>query len=108
MEQSKQLTYEELLNSGKTIPSKPMQNRVIVLPDPAEDKTQGGIYIPDTAKKITNVGTVVSAGPGTKEYEMICQPGDRVLYGQVTGKDFEHEGVTYLLLSAVLDVISVL
>lgn len=108
MEQTKNPTYDELLASGKTLPTKPMQNKVIVLPDPPEEKTEGGIIIPDTAKKRANKGTVVGAGPGTKEFEMICQTGDKILFGQWGGNEFEHEGVTYLLLSAVSDVICVL
>lgn len=106
MEQTKNPSYQELIESGKLIPQKPMQNKVIVLPDPPEDRTEGGLYIPDTAKKRANKGTVVGAGPGTKEFETLCKPGDRILFAG--GSEFEFEGVTYLRLSAVTDVISIL
>lgn len=65
---------------------KPLSDRVLVLPNPAEEKTAGGLYIPDTAKEKPLVGKVVAAGPGTSEIEMEVKEGDTVMYGKYAGK----------------------
>ncbi len=58
---------------------KPLADRVLVLPAPAEEKV-GGIIIPDTAKEKPQRGKVVATGKGTKDEEMILKEGDTVLY----------------------------
>ena len=63
---------------------KPLADRVLVLPAPAEEKV-GGIIIPDTAKEKPQHGTIVAAGNGTKDEEMILKEGDEVLYGKYPG-----------------------
>ena len=64
---------------------KPLADRVLILPAPAEEKTIGGIIIPDTAKEKPLKGEVVAAGNGTKDEEMILKVGDTVLYGKYAG-----------------------
>ena len=85
---------------------KPLADRVIVLPAKAEEKV-GGIIIPDTAKEKPQHGTIVAAGNGTKDEEMILKEGDEVLYGKYSGTELEVEGTKYLIMrqSDVLAVV---
>ena len=85
---------------------KPLADRVLVLPAPAEEKV-GGIIIPDTAKEKPQHGTIVAAGNGTKDEEMILKEGDEVLYGKYSGTELEVEGTKYLIMrqSDVLAVV---
>ncbi len=86
---------------------KPLADRVLVLPAPAEEKTIGGIIIPDTAKEKPLKGEVMAVGNGTKDEEMILKLGDQVLYGKYAGTELEIEGVKYLIMrqSDVLAVV---
>lgn len=86
---------------------KPLADRVLVLPAPAEEKTIGGIIIPDTAKEKPLKGEVVAVGNGTKDEEMVLKLGDHVLYGKYAGTELEIEGEKYLIMrqSDVLAVI---
>ena len=61
---------------------KPLADRVLILPAPAEEKTIGGIIIPDTAKEKPLQGKVVAVGNGTKDEAMEIAVGDQVLYGK--------------------------
>ena len=83
---------------------KPLGDRVLVVPAPAEEKI-GGIIIPDTAKALH--GTIKAVGQGTKDEEMILKAGDEVLYGKYSGTELEFEGEKYLMMrqSDVLAVI---
>ncbi|MDD7318109.1 MAG: co-chaperone GroES [Prevotella sp.] len=76
---------------------KPLADRVLILPASAEEKI-GGIIIPDTAKEKPLHGTVVAAGNGTKDEEMILKEGDEVLYGKYSGTELEYEGTKYLIM----------
>ena len=84
----------------------PLADRVLVLPAPAAEKV-GGIIIPDTAQEKPLQGTVVAAGNGTKDEEMVLKEGDAVLYGKYAGTEVEFEGEKYLIMrqSDVLAVI---
>ena len=84
----------------------PLADRVLVLPAPAEEKV-GGVIIPDTAKEKPLQGTIVAAGNGTKDEEMVLKEGDNVLYGKYAGTEIEFEGEKYLIMrqSDVLAVI---
>ncbi|MBQ9641617.1 MAG: co-chaperone GroES [Bacteroidaceae bacterium] len=86
---------------------KPLADRVLILPAPAEEKTVGGIIIPDTAKEKPLKGEVVAAGNGTKDEEMVLKVGDHVLYGKYAGTEVELDGTKYLIMrqSDVLAVI---
>ena len=85
---------------------KPLADRVLVLPAPAEEKI-GGIIIPDTAKEKPLRGIIKAAGKGTKDEEMILKEGDEVLYGKYAGTELEFDGEKYLIMrqSDVLAVI---
>ena len=61
---------------------KPLADRVLILPAPAEEKTIGGIIIPDTAKEKPLQGEVVAVGHGTKDEEMVLKVGVRAMYWQ--------------------------
>ena len=86
---------------------RPLADRVLILPAPAEEKTIGGIIIPDTAKEKPLKGEVVATGNGTKDEEMILKVGDTVLYGKYAGTELEFEGKKFLMMrqSDVLAVV---
>ena len=86
---------------------KPLADRVLVKPAPAETKTIGGIIIPDTAKEKPLKGEVVACGNGTKDEAMVVKVGDTVLYGKYGGQELEFEGEKYLIMrqSDILAVI---
>ncbi|MFN4080485.1 MAG: co-chaperone GroES [Saprospiraceae bacterium] len=77
---------------------KPIADRVIIKPAPAEEKTKGGIIIPDTAKEKPQRGEIVAVGPGKDGNLMTVQVGDIVLYGKYSGQEIHHEGVDYLIM----------
>ena len=77
---------------------KPLSDRVLVLPNPAEEKTAGGLFIPDTAKEKPLMGKVVAVGPGTSEVKMEVKEGDTVLYGKYAGTEINVEGTDYLIM----------
>ena len=85
---------------------KPLADRVLVLPAPAEEKV-GGIIIPDTAKEKPQRGKIVATGNGTKDEEMILKEGDIVLYGKYSGTEIELDGEKYLMMRQS-DVLAVL
>ena len=86
---------------------KPLSDRVLILPNPAEQVTAGGLIIPDTAKEKPLAGKIIAAGPGTKEVTMEVKVGDQVLYGKYSGTEISHEGVTYIIMkqSEILAVV---
>ena len=77
---------------------KPINDRVVVKPAPAEEKTSGGIIIPDTAKEKPQRGTVVAVGPGKEGVAFTVKEGDVVLYGKYAGQEINHEGADYLIM----------
>jgi len=77
---------------------KPINDRVIVKPFPAEQKTAGGLIIPDTAKEKPQKGEIVAAGPGKEDIKMTVKVGDIVLYGKYGGQELSYEGVDYLIM----------
>ncbi len=86
---------------------KPLADRVLILPMAAEEKTVGGIIIPDTAKEKPLQGKVVAVGNGTKDEEMVIAVGDQVLYGKYSGTELEFEGEKYLIMRQS-DVLAIL
>ena len=76
----------------------PVHDRVIVKPAAAEEKTAGGIIIPDTAKEKPQRGIVVAAGPGKKDEPVSVKSGDNVLYGKYAGTEISLEGQDYLIM----------
>ena len=77
---------------------KPLSDRVLIQPNPAEEKTAAGLIIPDTAKEKPLAGKVVAVGPGTSEVKMEVKVGDQVLYGKDAGTEVTVEGETYLIM----------
>ncbi len=77
---------------------KPLADRVLVEAAAAEDKTAGGIIIPDTAKEKPQKGTVVAVGPGKKDEPMTVKVGDSVLYGKYAGTEITIDGANYLIM----------
>lgn len=81
----------------------PLADRVVIKPSPAEEKTKGGLFLPDTAKEKPVVGEVVAAGPGRKGDDgKIVAPelkvGDKVLYGKYSGTEITLDGQEYLIM----------
>ncbi len=77
---------------------KPLADRVLVEPAPAENKTAGGIIIPDTAKEKPMRGKIVAVGNGKPEEPMTVKVGDLVLYGKYAGTELTFEGKEYLIM----------
>jgi chaperonin GroES len=77
---------------------KPLSDRVLVLPNPAEEKTAAGLIIPDTAKEKPLAGKVIAVGPGTSEIKMEVKVGDQVLYGKYAGTEVNIDGTDYLIM----------
>ena len=77
---------------------KPLADRVLVEPSPAEEKTAGGIIIPDTAKEKPQRGKVVAVGNGKPDEPMTVKVGDLVLYGKYSGTELSFEGHDYLMM----------
>ncbi|MBK8503635.1 MAG: co-chaperone GroES [Saprospiraceae bacterium] len=77
---------------------KPINDRVVVKPASAEEKTQGGIIIPDTAKEKPQRGEIVAVGPGKDGNLMTVAVGDVVLYGKYAGQELNYEGTDYLIM----------
>jgi chaperonin GroES len=82
---------------------KPLGDRILIKPSPAEDKTKGGIILPDTAKEKPVVGEVVAVGPGRKSDEgklisLDIKVGDKVLYGKYSGTETTIDGKEYLIM----------
>ena len=76
----------------------PLADRVLIKPAAAEEKTIGGIIIPDSAKAKPLRGEVLAVGNGTKDEEMALTAGDQVLYGKYAGTELELDGEKYLIM----------
>ncbi len=76
----------------------PIKDRVLIEPALAEEKTAGGIIIPDTAKEKPQKGTVVAVGKGKKDEPMTVKVGDSVLYGKYSGTEVTVDGKIYLMM----------
>ena len=81
-----------------SIKLKPLADRVVIEPAEAEQKTAGGIIIPDTAKEKPQKGTVVAVGPGKKDEPMTLKVGDTVLYGKYSGTEITIDANHYLIM----------
>ena len=91
---------------------RPLHDRVVVRRIEAEEKTSGGIIIPDTAKEKPQEGEVVAVGPGSRDdsgklVELSLRPGDRILFGKWSGTEVKIAGEELLIMkeSDVLGVI---
>jgi chaperonin GroES len=82
---------------------RPLQDRVIVKQQEAEEKTKSGIFLPDAAKEKPTTGKVVAVGPGKlddngKPMELPVRAGDTVYYGKWSGTEVEVDGTKYVIL----------
>jgi len=90
---------------------RPLHDRVVVRRIEAEEKTSGGIIIPDTAKEKPQEGEVVAVGPGARDeagklVELSVQAGDRVLFGKWSGTEVKIDGEDLLIMKES-DILSV-
>jgi chaperonin GroES len=81
----------------------PLDDRLIVEIEAAEEKTAGGIVLPETAKEKPQKGTVLAVGPGKmlengERVAMIIQKGDRIIFGKYAGSDVKIDGKEYKIL----------
>lgn len=82
---------------------KPLDDRVVIKQSEAQEKTTGGIILPDTAKEKPQVGKVVAVGPGKllddgKRHKMSVRKGDKVIYAKYIGSEVEIDGEKYIIL----------
>jgi len=82
---------------------RPLHDRVVVRRIDAEEKTAGGIIIPDTAKEKPQEGEIVAAGPGARNEQgqlvpLDVKPGDRVLFGKWSGTEVKIEGQDLVIM----------
>lgn len=91
---------------------KPLDDRIVIKQSDAEEKTTGGIILPDAAKEKPQIGKIVAAGPGKllengKRSKMSVKKNDTVIYAKYIGSDVEIEGEKYVILkeSDVLGIV---
>jgi chaperonin GroES len=77
---------------------RPLSDRVLIEPAPAEETTVSGIIIPDTAQEKPQRGIVVAVGPGKPDEPTTVKVGDTVLYGKYSGTDLQVEGKDYMIM----------
>mgnify|MGYP000930425213 CR=1 FL=1 len=82
---------------------KPLSDRIVVKPEPAEEKTASGIILPDTAQEKPQMGTVMAVGPGKSSDSgdiigMALKKGDKVLYGKYSGTEIKVDGDDVLIM----------
>ena len=77
---------------------RPLHDRVLIKVLDSEEKTAGGIIIPDTAKEKPQKGKIIAVGNGTSDYKMNVKVGDSVLYGKYSGTELSIDGVDYLIM----------
>ncbi len=92
------LTQKLIIMASEKLNITPLHDRVIVKAAAAEEKTAGGIIIPDTAKEKPQRGVVVAAGTGKKDEPMTVKVGDTVLYGKYAGTEIAVEGQDLLIM----------
>ena len=85
----------------------PLADRVLIRPVAADEKTIGGIIIPDSAKEKPLRGEVIAVGNGTKDEAMVLGAGDQVLYGKYAGTELEYDGEKFLIMRQS-DVLAIL
>ncbi len=90
--------------TAKKLKIRPLDDRVVVQPFEAEERTRGGIVLPDTAREKPQQGKVIAAGPGKllektgERGKMSLKVGDAVFYGKYSGTEIELEGEKYVIL----------
>ncbi len=104
-------TMKEPKKSSTSTKIRPTEDRVVIEPFEAEERTRGGIVLPDSAREKPQQGKVIAAGPGKlldsgERGQMSLKVGDRVLYGKYSGTEIELDGTTYVILRET-DVLAV-
>jgi len=90
--------------TAKKVKIRPLDDRVVVEPFEAEERTAGGIVLPDTAREKPQQGKVIATGPGKllektgERGKMSLKVGDRVFYGKYSGTEIEIDGTDYVIL----------
>lgn len=90
--------------TAKKINIRPLEDRIVVQPFEAEERTAGGIVLPDSAREKPMMGRVVAIGPGKlleksgERGQMSCKVGDTVLYGKYSGTEVELNGDDVVIL----------
>jgi len=92
-----------VLNKEAVMKLRPLDDRVIIKQSEAEEKTTGGIILPDTAKEKPQIGKIIAAGPGKllddgKRSKMAVKKKDKVIYAKYIGNDVELDGEKYVIL----------
>jgi len=100
-------SFKIIIDYMSNVNIKPLADRVLVEPAPAEAKTASGIIIPDTAKEKPVKGIVIAIGNGKKDEPMTVKVGDSVLYGKYSGTEISVEGKDYLIMKEA-DIYAVL
>ena len=82
---------------------RPLDDRVVIKQSQAEEKTSGGIFLPDTAKEKPQIGKVVAVGPGKvlddgKRCPMSVKKNDEVIYGKYSGNEIEIDAEKYVIV----------
>jgi len=82
---------------------RPLDDRVVIKPSEAQDKTAGGIFLPDTAKEKPMIGKVLWVGPGKmqddgKRAPMSVRKDEEVIYGKYTGNEIDMDGQKYVIV----------
>ena len=78
---------------------RPLDDRIVVRRLEAEEKTSGGIILPDNAKEKPQKGEVVAVGPGTKDDKMELKVGDTVVFSKYAGTEIKYKGEEYTIMS---------
>ena len=92
---------------ANNVAATPLHDRVIVKPAKTDEKTAGGIIIPDTAKEKPQRGVVVATGPGKKDEPVTVKAGDTILYGKYAGTEIQLNGDD-LLIMRESDILAIL
>lgn len=82
---------------------RPLDDKIVIKQSDAEEKTTGGIFLPETAKEKPQIGKVIAAGPGKildngKQNKMSVKKNDEVIYAKYIGNEIEIEGEKYVIL----------
>ncbi|TWT40963.1 10 kDa chaperonin [Phycisphaerae bacterium RAS1] len=94
----------ESTKKSMSIKVRPLDDRVVIQPAEAEERTRGGIVLPDSAREKPQLGKVIAAGPGKlieksgQRGEMSLKVGDTVFYGKYSGTEIEIDGETYVII----------
>ena len=90
--------HKKIKNTNIMSKIQPLADRVLIKAAAAEEKTVGGIIIPDNAKEKPMRGEVIAVGAGTKDEAMVLKAGDQVLFGKWSGTEFEIDGEKYQIM----------